>query len=40
MMIILRSVAGRLTIDMPQCDVTADEVLQSRHRSGLKAMLK
>jgi len=40
MTIILRSVAVRLPIDVPKCDVTADEVLQSRHRSELKAMLK
>jgi len=40
LMIILRSVAVSLSIDVPKYDVTADEALHSRHRSDLKVMLQ
>jgi len=40
MMIIPRSLAVCLPLDVPKFDVTADDVLQSRHRSGLETMLQ
>ena len=40
MIIILRSLAVSLPLEMPKFDVTADDVIQSRHRSGLETMLQ
>ena len=39
-MITPRSVAVRFPLDVPKFDVTPDEVVQSRHRSGLKIVLQ
>jgi len=40
MTIIPRSAEVSLPIDVPKCNMTANEVLQDRHRNGLKAMLQ